>query len=260
MSNLTFTNERARALADFYSKRDLVAQRAATMDKLAITAGEAIIDIGSGPGFLSEDLAAATGPQGSVLGIDISEDLVAFSRARATADWLGFQQADATALPVQADCFDVATCTQVLEYIPDALSVLTEIFRVLKPNGRAIIVATDWDTVAWHSEYPERMVQVMKAWEGHCAHPSLPRTLGPLLRTAGFQVTNVSMYPLVNDTYHSDRYSYGASKLIHDYVVNGGLVPKSTADAWLSELASLDAAGQYYFTSSRMFFSVRKPD
>ncbi|MGA9409327.1 MAG: methyltransferase domain-containing protein [Roseobacter sp.] len=259
MSKLAFTKKRARTLVDFYSTRDVVAQRAATMEKLAIRPGEAIIDIGSGPGFLSEDLAAATGPKGSVLGVDISDDLISFCRARNRPEWLSYELADATALPTQANHFDVATCTQVVEYVPDAAQVLREIFRVLKPKGRAIIVATDWDTVAWHSEHPDRMAQVMQAWEAHCAHPRLPRTLAPKLRAAGFKITGISMYPLVNDSFERDAYSHGIAQLVHAYTVDGGHIPKSQGDAWMEELASLHAAGQYYFASGRMLFTVVKP-
>ena len=258
MSKLAFTIERARALADFYRTRDMAAQRAATMEKLAIRAGEDIIDIGSGPGFLSSELAAATGPKGRVLGIDVSEDLVSFCRSGETQDWLTFEVADATALPAHADSFDVAVCTQVLEYVPDVMRVLTEMFRVLKPRGRALVVATDWDTVAWHSDNPERMAKIMQAWEAHCAHPRLPRKLAKLLRTAGFQTEGIALYPLVNGAYDSQSYSYGISKLIRDYVVDGGHMSKADGDAWLAELADLDAAGAYYFTSGRMFFSASK--
>lgn len=258
MSKLAFTKERARALADFYRTRDMAAQRAATMEKLAIRAGEDIIDIGSGPGFLSSELAAATGPKGRVLGIDVSEDLVSFCRSGETQDWLTFEVADATALPAHADSFDVAVCTQVLEYVPDVMRVLTEMFRVLKPRGRALVVATDWDTVAWHSDNPERMAKIMQAWEAHCAHPRLPRKLAKLLRTAGFQTEGIALYPLVNGAYDSQSYSYGISKLIRDYVVDGGHMSKADGDAWLAELADLDAAGAYYFTSGRMFFSASK--
>ena len=61
--------------------------------------------------------------------------------------------------------FDVVVCTQVAEYVPDVDRALSEAFRVLKPGGRTIFVATDWDAVVWHSENPERMALVMKSWE-----------------------------------------------------------------------------------------------
>lgn len=259
MSKLTFTKERARALADFYSTRDLQAQRAATMQKLAIQKGDVIIDIGSGPGFLSKDLADATGPRGSVLGVDISEDLVAFCQRKFAVEGLSFKVADATALPTQSGQFDVAVCTQVAEYIPDVERVLSEIYRVLKPEGRALVVATDWSTVSWNSEKPKRMAQVMQAWNAHCAHSDLPPKLAPLLQDTGFEITDVDMFPLVNVRYDSQAYSFGISKLIRDFVVDGSHIGESQADAWLAELASLDEAGHYYFTSGRMMFSVYKP-
>ena len=260
MSKINFSQGIAKALERFYGTRDVVAQRAATMDALNIQPGEAVLDLGCGPGYLCEDLANATGPQGRVLGLDISADLIALCEARPHADWLDYNVSDATALPLPDAQFDVVACTQVAEYIPDVPAVLSEIYRTLKPGGRVLIVATDWDTVAWHSEDPERMSKVMRAWEAHCAHPRLPRKLAPLMRQAGFEVTSVKMFPLINIRYEKEAYSYGISKMIRDFVIKGKHLAEPLTDAWFAEMASLDKAGHYYFTSARMFFSARKPN
>ena len=259
MSTLKFTATAAKDLETFYKTRDLAAQRAFTLHKLAIQPGAQVIDIGCGPGFLSEDLATLSGPDGTVTGIDISPDLIALCENRVPAETLTYQVANAKALPFPDAHFDVAACTQVFEYIHDCDKVISEIYRVLRPGGRAVIVATDWDTLGWHSTDPNRMAQILRGWEAHCAYPRLPRQLGFRLRKAGFDLHDVDMFPIVNTGFGPDDYSFGIAKLMHTFVVKGRHVPSVLADDWFAELIQLDAEGSYYFTTGRMVFTALKP-
>ena len=81
MSGLTFTEDAARHLARVYLTPDVVAQRAETMKQLALSPGERVLDVGCGPGFLCESIAAIVGSDGAVTGIDISSDLIALCRS-----------------------------------------------------------------------------------------------------------------------------------------------------------------------------------
>lgn len=258
MSTLEFTKKAASDLAAAYSTPDMIAQRQAVLTQLGLRRGEQVIDIGSGPGFLCESIAEEVGPEGTVLGIDISPDLVELCRDRNPHAHLTYAEEDALTLSADSASFDVAVCTQVAEYIPDTAGVLKEMFRVLRPGGRALVMATDWDCVAWYSENPERMQRVMKAWEGHCAHPSLPRRLAPAMTRAGFSGTQLHVHPLVNLRFDKSRYSYGAAKLIRSYATSAGL-EEQEAQGWFDELTHLDAANRYYFASTRMIFVARKP-
>ena len=60
-------------------------------------------------------------------------------------------KADATRLPFEAGHFDAAVSTQVYEYVPDVDRALADLYRVLRPGGRALILDTDWDSLVWHS-------------------------------------------------------------------------------------------------------------
>src|SRR5215208_347623 len=84
MAMLRYSDEAARQLETIYSSVDVVAQRKATLDRLRLARGEAVIDIGCGPGFLCEQMAEVVGSAGRVLGIDVSEDLLAFARGMNT--------------------------------------------------------------------------------------------------------------------------------------------------------------------------------
>ena len=94
MTTLQFNEEEARKLTVIYSTPDICAQREETLRHLALSPGEAVIDVGCGPGFLCESMAEAVGA-GRVLGIDVSEDVLEFARRKNKRNWLTYRQGDA---------------------------------------------------------------------------------------------------------------------------------------------------------------------
>ena len=258
MSGLEFTDAAARRLEKLYLTRDVVAQRSDTLRQLALTKGEHVLDIGSGPGFLCEGMAALVGPEGVVVGIDISDDLVALCERRDPPKWVSFAVGDATKIDQPDASFDAVVCAQVAEYVPDVDRVISEAFRLLKPGGRTVFVATDWDAVVWHSQSPERMSRVMKSWRAHCAHPNLPRSLAHRLKSVGFQVDGASVFPILNLFWDDDAYSKGLAELIRNFVVTRGDVQAEEAEKWLDEFPELSQSGRYFFSSNRYIFHAFK--
>src|SRR5256886_9375381 len=128
MSGLTFTEDAARHLARVYLTPDVVAQRAETMKQLALSPGERVLDVGCGPGFLCESIAAAVGPDGAVTGIDISSDLVALCKTRNPPKWLSYAVGDATQIAQPDASFDVGHVFGDLGADNDVDRVLAEAF------------------------------------------------------------------------------------------------------------------------------------
>jgi Methylase involved in ubiquinone/menaquinone biosynthesis len=104
--------------------------------------GEIILDIGSGFGNLTMELAR-NNPDSKVYGIDLHNSLT--GQAQMNADVLGvpnveFRTGSAYALPFEADSLDVATCFLMLHHLEDIKFALFEIKRVLKNGGLLIAV------------------------------------------------------------------------------------------------------------------------
>ena len=71
-----FDQNASRKLEATYQTPDVIAQRAATLQALALQAGERVVDIGSGPGLLAAEMAAQVGPDGHVIGLDLSDSML----------------------------------------------------------------------------------------------------------------------------------------------------------------------------------------
>ena len=257
MPGLTFSSEAAEKLIAAYRAPDMVRQRDVTLQRLNLTPGERVIDIGCGPGFLCESMAAAVGPTGRVVGIDISEDMIDFATKHKSSEAVEYRLASATALPGEPAQFDVAVSTQVIEYLADVDAALREMARVLRPAGRAFILDTDFGSWVWHAADAARMAQVMKGWEMHCADPQLPRTLIPRLRAAGFTIVHVEGYPIVNTTYRPGDFSHGLSQLIANFLLTRGF-ERDVIDAWLADLSRTEHRRASFFSLNRYFFNVEK--
>jgi SAM-dependent methyltransferase len=103
-----------------------------------LRAGQRVLDLGSGTGYPSILTAQAVGRQGSVVGIDLAEDMLATARRKAKAMDLSnvaFQTGDVTSLPFDTDAFDAVLSRFCLMFLPDVPKAVGEIARVLKPGG-----------------------------------------------------------------------------------------------------------------------------
>jgi arsenite methyltransferase len=258
MSQLDFDASAARAVEAIYLTPDVVAQRARVIDLLAPATGERILDVGVGPGLLALDLARLVGETGRLVGLDLAPAMVEMSQARLnTLPQAEVRIGDATALSFPDDSFDAAVSTQVYEYVADMPRALSELHRVLRPGGRALILDTDWRSIVWHATDTARMDRVLACWDAHLADPHLPAKLGPLLREAGFEVRRAEILPMFAPRWQPVSYAGGMVRSIRNFVRTHGadfdLAPEELA-AWWSDQEALIAADEFFFSVNRYAF------
>ena len=242
---LQFDEKQAKQVETTYMTPDIVEQRRATRALLALQPGETVLDIGSGPGFLADEMAAEVGTEGAVHGLDPSEAMLAIARRRETG--VEYAVGDANSLPYDDETFDAVVSTQVYEYVPDMPAALTEARRVLRPGGRLLILDTDWDAVVWHSSDRDRMLRVLEKWNDHLADPYLPRRLPALLRDAGFELASTTIIPILNQGPETATLSHGVMPLIADFVSDQG---------WKEDLLAMGE--DYFFSLNRYVFVAYK--
>jgi arsenite methyltransferase len=260
MSQLVFDDGLVNRLESLYHKRDILRRRASVREAVGAQPGERILDVGCGPGFYVAELLEQVGPQGSLVGVDPSPQMLGVAARRCAAhENVEFREAPATVLPVQDASFDAALSVQVLEYVEDTKAALAEIHRALRPGGRVVIWDVDWATLSWHSADPQRMARALKAWDAHLAHPSLPRTLAAQLRAAGFEDVGVAGHLFLDHDFDPESYLAATLPLIEDYLVGSGLIAADEAHAWAAEQRELGARGEYFVAVVQFCFTGRRP-
>lgn len=142
-----------RAAADYDTVIPFFARFGAKLvDLAALQPGETVLDVGSGRGATLLPAAADVGPEGRVLGVDLSEEMVALLQADIAALRLTNASAtrmDAEALEVEPESFDVVLCNFVLHLLPDPEKAAAGFRRVLRPSGRCVAGAPSATGPTW---------------------------------------------------------------------------------------------------------------
>ncbi|MEZ4561153.1 MAG: class I SAM-dependent methyltransferase [Thermomicrobiales bacterium] len=115
-------------------------------------AGKSVLDVGCGNGYVLANYARAGA---RVTGVDLTEAAVRLARQRFVQAGLvgAFQTATAEALPFSDDSFDCVCSMGVLHHTPDTARAVAEIWRVLRPGGRLIVMFYHRDSALYRVNF-----------------------------------------------------------------------------------------------------------
>lgn len=161
--------------------------------------GETVLDLGSGGGIDCFLAARAVGPAGYVIGVDMTDSMLALARqnkAKMGITNVEFRKGEIENMPVESGTVDVIISNCVINLSPDKDAVFQEAFRVLKPGGRFTV-----SDMVTEGEFPAQLKTNINAWAG-CISGALDQAdYLAKLRAAGFaeiQVESRVSYGLEN--------------------------------------------------------------
>ncbi|WP_029135993.1 class I SAM-dependent methyltransferase [Nakamurella lactea] len=122
-----------------------------------LRSGLDVLDVGSGPGTITAELAELVAP-GTMTAVENTDAALDLTRAELTARGIGnasFAVADVQALSFDDDTFDVVHAHQVLQHLGDPVGALREMGRVCRPGGIVAVRDADYRAFSWFPEVPE---------------------------------------------------------------------------------------------------------
>lgn len=254
---IEYNQETARKIERNYITPEMAHQRIRTLEGLGLRPGEHVLDAGCGTGFLTRELAIAVGPNGRVVGIDNSQDMLERAKTRCNGlPQVQLKKGTVEKIPEKDNSFDAVSCVQVLLYVNEASKALGECHRVLKRGGRVVILETDWRGVVLNSSDEVLSRRMFEAWNDAVPSPKLPVQLGPLLVAQGFSAVRVEPIPILNTSYRPDNFAVDTLKWVAHYAQEQGAVSEAEAVVWLADLFRLGEKSAFFFCVNRFLFTA----
>src|SRR6266508_2852270 len=217
--------------------------------------GQALLDVGCGPGTVTADLAGLVAP-GRVTAVDAAPAVL--EEARTYLAGRGVENVTLTSQDVHEldfgnDSFDVVHAHQVLQHLAEPVRALRELRRVCRPGGVVAVRDSDYQAMTWYPELPalDRWLDLYRRIaRANGGEPDAGRRLHSWARQAGF--TEVAPSASVWCFTGEDRHWWGgmwADRIVDSAIaaaaVTGGYATReelaAIRDGWLTWLAAEDA-------------------
>ncbi len=180
--------------SEFKPLHDINPLRVNYIDQRAALAGKKVLDVGCGGGLLSEAMAHRGA---RVSAIDMGESPLAIARIHLLESGLeiDYQQATAEQFAEQhAGQFDVVTCLEMLEHVPDPSSVITALAKLVKPGGHVFLSTISRNPKAWLFAIlgAEHILRLLPRGTHDYQKFILPSKMAGWLRAAGLELHDLT--------------------------------------------------------------------
>lgn len=198
-----------------------------------------VLDVGCGAGDDTREVAALVGPNGRVVGIDISEAMLAEARRRGGP--VEFTHGDMHALSFADESFDRVRAKLVRMHSPDIDTADDELVRVLRPGGKLAAFDFDFETLAL--DHPDKATTraITHYWADHHRQPWCGRQTRRRFLARGMADVTVTPRPIT--------VSYEFFHTIMDGALTEGVMTGAldvSPDEWWHPLSEAAAAGHFF--------------
>ena len=226
---------------------------------LGLKKGDVVLDAGCGPGYDALRMAAIVGMSGKVVGIDLSERMIAIAQEKAKGARLpvSFRTGDVRKLDFGDASFDAVRIERTLQILDNPGQILDEMIRVLRPGGRLLSIEPDWETFVVDPGSRDTARKFFRFCADQFPDGSTGRKLYRYFKERKIQNVTVHPEPLV-------MHDFGlAAKIMNmeQFLLSAqeqGVLAQDEVEAWQRELKAADAEGQFTFAGMMCAVEGRK--
>ncbi|MBI3942501.1 MAG: methyltransferase domain-containing protein [Chloroflexi bacterium] len=227
---------------------------------LAPTADGTIVDVGCGTGEAERFLIQEYPRIRKIVGVEKDQRWYRQALDRWRQDGspgqIELKLGDALDLPFPDGAFDYALCVDMLEWVSSTLDIepmiaLQEIRRVLKPDGSAVIIHTDFDTQIFNTTDRELCRRIVHSFADAGPNGQMGRSLFGLCQQAGFRTVEPLVYTLVNTAWQPNLYGYKIAHMMGEWLVKKSLVSPEEIARWIADLEGQTGQGNFFYSINR---------
>lgn len=208
--------------------------------------GDRVLDAGCGLGHDVLMLAERVTPEGEVVGIDYSQDMI--RRAREAAEEtpaVTFATGSILDIEYPRDAFDASRADRVLQHLEDPSVAIDELKRVTKPGGRVGLTDTAWESMLLDAPGGKPPHQFLDLKYQDAVNPEMGRQLYRFATEAGLTEIDIDPVLFYATSFDAVRELTRLDPWI-DRMQDAGIVSEETVENWLDRLEDADDSGRFF--------------
>ena len=243
--------------------RTFVPLKQASYERMQISPGQRVLDVGCGPGLDTIELSKIVTQQGTSIGVDHSDEMIAEATEKARQlkieSFVKFQQADAENLPFETEYFDSCRSERLFMHLPRPELVLTEMTRVIKPSGKIVVMDTDWPSLSIDCDYPW-IEQALSGYRNNKVLTSgfVGRKLYRMFKNQSLTDINIEIIPL-HTTDLNLFYALSVQETVENQAVSEGVISQQQLDEWRLNLRENMENDVFFASVNIIILSAGKP-
>jgi ubiquinone/menaquinone biosynthesis C-methylase UbiE len=236
-------------------------QRAFFIAKLSpILESSQILDVGCGEGSLSREIAEALGPEGKVVGLDVSADVLEAARQLTSQSKIEYKEGTATQLSFSDESFDIVLCCNSLKYLKgdESKQAMREMVRVLRHGGILLVADSDDQAITFNTKNQGLTSNIVSAYAGY-GDPCCGRKLVGFCNSAGLEDIRVDAITLCETEFDESSAGYAMAKNICEKLVSDHRFSEADIGQWHEDLLESQREGSYFWSYTKYVCVGRKP-
>src|SRR5215218_9635116 len=228
-----------------------------------IDSASVVLDMGCGTGVAARTIARRANFSGRVTGIDLSPYLVEAAKRLADEEGLGsqveFRSGDTRELDIPDGEFDAVVAHTLVSHVQEALTMLNEATRVIKPGGLIAIFDGDYASMTFALDDPVESKRYEEALiRAIVTSPRVMRQMPRLIQQAGLEMVRVLPY-IMAEVGEGDFW-LSAIDAFGKLAPKSGAMTEAEASSWANALHEASEEGVYFGASNYYTYIARRPE